>query len=488
MATTCARLWEHKYEDLDLAGLNEKGEAFNRLLQACVTGHYHEVVDGKVVKYSKADTIEKIAFEYEQVTDCSIDNDEAALILWAFQMARGSSALEKREKLPDWANELYEDILLVTAFRRCGQGVYARYFEVHEEGEEGVGVSCWSELWDIWEDVKESLPEWLQTKLFKAMRAHLTIAGEKKAAHSSEGYRAAEDAEVVDELAIPRIDVHYSDMSSQDTVVLGDEEYTFEQLQGAFETLQIHCPLRKEGGALVPDGEPTTKRGDLMYWVDPLPGREILKRAAERYPMGVVLFSCGDSGTMPEVAQYIHFQTFLKLGAFLTGGSATGIVLKLVNMMIGISMKADNRPPRWDSMMRNQVSGLQGMIRNWVSKGGLKRIGRGGRILKACKVLTSHAPDVEPTPVEFEGKLYELPTARVNPNDDLVKVGGLKDGSIVGLTRTPMVGKFYAVLVHDDAVPVASVKVNAFTWARANRGDGDGDPLAIENCAELSNF
>lgn len=503
-ARVAARVWGPIYEDGALAGLNEGGEKFLRLLQECVTGTHATEEDPKRATHAAA--IKVLCEGYEQMSGKVCPPEEMEVILWSFRMARGYSALEKRENLPKhYTEEDVRDLVLVGVFRRLGQGVYGKWLDELSEGTEGAGQSVWTMLNDMWPEVENMLPPWLRKKYWKAMNAHLAIAGVKLAKSEHEESASGSESQYVQAAVevgnIPWIDIHFCDMTdeSEVDVVIGGkrlEAHSFKTLHGAFETRMLHCPVKFEevNGKLacLMDGTPmqsiNTKEGMLHYWVEILSGKEIVKRAAERYPNGVYLYSRGDNGQMEEYAQYINFGAIAKLGAFDVGGSATGITLTLVQFMISISMKKEARPARWDSGVRNLLTGIQGQIQAWVKAGTLKRIGRTGRVSHASKVLTSHSPLVEPSTILFDGKEYTLPTVLANPHDDLVRMGNYSEGEIVSISRAPMIAKFYGVIRFSEGVSIGHVEVSALIWALTNRGDGDGDPLAVTPDQQMTNF
>jgi hypothetical protein len=458
-----SRVWEHKYEDMDLAGLNITGEAFNQLLQSCVTGRYMFFVDGKAHFLSKEETLKKISEAYTAAKGLPLPIQEADLLLWSFQMARGTTAMEKNEKLAKWANNLLEDILLCAAFRRCGQGLYARYVTAEDEANEFVatGQSPWTYLGSNWEAVEAQMPAWLARKMWVTMNVHEQL---NSCFHQGDYITPA-----LEEVQphIPQIHISRGAANSTESVgiyVKGQYEVTtFEALEGAF---QLLAPA-KEGE------EPMT-----------LTSREIFKAAHRRYPYGVVLVST-PGGSDKNVRQYINFGAFLKLGAFTSGGFCTGSAYALLELMMMVSRYDQGETGR-DQKLNHKFESFRGMMKSWVTRGAVKKLARSGPNFVSSKVLTSHENDVNPIEVKAEdGELYSVPVVLANPNDDLVKQGYLKEGNFYGVSRTPMVSRFYAVLLLSEDVPIGSIKVDAMTWAMSNRGDGDGDPITLEDVSNL---
>jgi hypothetical protein len=264
---------------------------------------------------------------------------------------------------------------------------------------------------------------------------------------------------------------------------------TFKGLRGAFEYKLLYCPLVKQGGKLVADTSTPpalTDKAGRLYWARVRPAREIVEMAADRYPNGVWLMSRGPEHNQTPIIQYLNFEAILKLGAFLNGGSATGISLLVLEIMIAISRKADGRENGWDSDMRGRVAGLGGMIRKWVAKSSLKKLGQGPKVHVSGKVSTSHSLRVAPVEIliQEEGKddrVIEMPVVCLNPQDDMVRLLGVKEGDIVTFGRTPTVFRGYALCRFSPEVAISGVEVSAEMWALFNRGDGDGDPEDTRN-------
>lgn len=278
---------------------------------------------------------------------------------------------------------------------------------------------------------------------------------------------------------------------------------TFKQMRGAFEYKLLHCPLRQEEyqdsetgktvKRMVEDdsSKPSLVDGNgLKYWARTRSAREIVEMAAARYPKGCWLMSRGPEQNMQPVLQYLDFNSLLKLGAFLNGGSATGISLQVVELMIAVSKKADKRENGWDSEIRGRISGLGGAIRKWIAKSSLKKLGQGPKVHVSGKVSTSHSMRVTPAIIEIqeeaqEPRVVEMPVVCFNPHDDMVKLLGISEGDIVTFGRTPTVFRGYALARFSEEVAIGGVEISAEQWALFNRGDGDGDPEDSRNDSKV---
>jgi hypothetical protein len=305
---------------------------------------------------------------------------------------------------------------------------------------------------------------------------------------------------------IPYIDVHHAHEGEKGfgPEALNREPFpfmpsSFKELRGAFEYKELYCPLQEvvstdpETGkkvvtALVEDTStpPAIVKNGLKYWARVRSARKIVEMAADRYPNGCWLRSRGPEGNMPEYLQYVDFSALLKLGAFLNGGSATGISLLIVEIMIAVSKKAVKRENGWDSDIRGRIQGLGGAIRKWIAKSSLKKLGQGPKVHISGKVSTSHSLRVAPVEilVQEDGKpdrVIEMPVVCMNPADDMVKLLRVKEGDIVTFGRTPMVYRGYALVRFSKEVAISGVEVSAEMWALFNRGDGDGDPEDTRN-------
>ena len=454
-------------------------------------------------------------------------------LLQSFRITRGYSALARKrmEKFPkhygpktllDDSNNLteYGQVVLTGAFRAMSQGVYgAGGLDVMDEqlNEGGGGISPWTALDRLgWDSVKEQLPPWLSTRMGKALRINVALSGYDKrvaiAAQEGGTYRPKGNDARDD---IPYINIHHCHENMADagpeTKELNNNPFMFEppphaanagadyimpsykQLLGAFEFKQLYCPLRQEGQYLVCDDSTPpalTDKNGLMYWARTLPEREIMERAAARYPNGVWLYSNGGKGNNPMIKLYMDFNSLLKLGAFMNGGSATGLSLNIVQIMISISKKADKRENGWDSDIRGKLSGLGGQIRKWIQKSSKKKLGQGPKTKVSSKVATSHSIDHASVDVivQQEGKedvTIQMPVITVHPDDDILRLLHAEDGNIVSFGRTPMVYRGYALLKVCERTAIGTTGISAEVWALYTRGDGDGDPNDDENTEEL---
>jgi len=268
---------------------------------------------------------------------------------------------------------------------------------------------------------------------------------------------------------------------------------SFKDMRGAFEYKLLHCPLVEgEEGMVRDDSTPPAlvDKAGAQYWARTRPARELMELAALRYPKGCWLMSQGPEGNMPMVLQYLDFNALLKLGAFLNGGSATGITLQVIEILISISKRADKRENGWDSDIRGKVSGLGAAIRKWIAKSSLKKLGQGPKVHVSGKVSTSHSMRVTPALVQIEEKgkepyTVEIPVMCFNPHDDMVKLLGIKEGDVVSFGRTPTVFRGYALARFSKEVAISGVEISAEIWALFNRGDGDGDPEDSRNDHEI---
>lgn len=528
-------------------------------------------------------------------------------LLQSFRITRGYSALARKrmEKFPkhygpkttllDDSNNLteYGQVVLTGAFRAMSQGVYgAGELDVMDEqiNEGGGGISPWTALDRLgWDEVKDQLPPWLSTRMGKALRINVALSGYDKrvaiAAQEGGTYRPKGNDARDD---IPYINIHHCHENMADagpeTKELNNNPFMFEppinaanagadyimpsykQLLGAFEFKQLYCPLKEVGEGknkrlVCDDSTPPVmtqtkapeKPGEftwpLVYWARTLPEREIMERAAARYPNGVWLYSTGGKGNNPMIKQFMDFNSLLKLGAFMNGGSATGLSLNIVQLMISISKKADKRENGWDSDIRGKLSGLGGQIRKWIQKSSKKKLGQGPKTKVSSKVATSHSidhasvevvikrPELDsdwmyklvinaPNPlgmcklainvldVDWMYKLaktvptavvmllqmpiavvvmllqmpiavVEMPVITVHPDDDILRLLHAEDGDIVSFGRTPMVYRGYALLKVCARTAIGTTGISAEVWAQYNRGDGDGDPNDDENTEEL---
>jgi hypothetical protein len=422
-------------------------------------------------------------------------------------------------------------IVLAGCIRRLGEGSYARGTDYLTEDSDENGESMWSALSREWDIVSNEIPHLFRRKLYKAMRAHemlkdVTIDSvtDENGGNSNRTGRATREngrvifsAENADN--IPFIPLEFGTISSEEATIfvqdLGpeeqarftSEEISFAELGGAFDVFEYSCPVSYIGSypnceACLPnkshkwyyrvtsDGEVTFNKGvikeDVFHDVSPLPGwnwrspmyfwrevaspKRIIQKAARRYPNGVLIGS--DEGLKP-IEVYFDFNAILSSGAFSASGSTTGFALQVVNLLINISKPFGERRVEFERQLRNTLAGCQGLMRELVKKGLLKRLGRARTHSISCKVLTSSCcPDTVVDGVA-------IPTYRINPFDDMVREGRIKDGMLAAIYRSPQINLLFGVIELTNTVPVSFIECDWVHWAQSNRGDGDGDSVTL---------
>jgi hypothetical protein len=197
------RAWEHIYEDMMLAGYNSPGYNFAQVMQQCVSGR--RIVNG--IQKSVGETIQDLQDAYilgaglgdpskegwgDPDREKLIPYAEMELLLYAFRLTRGYSALARRnpERFPKhygpmkFENEDFALVVLAGCFRALSQGVFgAGGLTVEDEAinDGRMGVSPWRFLNANWEEAQKYLPEWLAKRMLKGMRIHMALASLDKA-------------------------------------------------------------------------------------------------------------------------------------------------------------------------------------------------------------------------------------------------------------------------------------------------------------------
>lgn len=306
----------------------------------------------------------------------------------------------------------------------------------------------------------------------------------------------------------------------------GSAEYT----HGAFETQLIHCSVQfvttdgvtkcfplidadTKQFATSSAAWPATWAKDLPTgkWKEyfnrtTLDPKTILRKAAERYPFGTVVYANGRDC----VESFIDFNAILRLGSFSAGGSATGIALRIVELLVNSSRVPSERAQGYEGEIYKSLAGLSGMMLKWMSPSNMKKAIRGSKDGAGCKVMTSTAPKVQDARVYYwaankgkacdvvlvdgsfvpdltTAKVFTIPVACINSKDNAKEIAGIFEGAIVDVGRTPMVATFLAVVLEDSSVSLGHLEISARYQGLVNHGDGDGDPVDFTKAADQIN-
>lgn len=530
-----ALAWKSCYENAWLASYNDKGEKLSDMLNEYRKGYV--MVDGQITVSPKQviANIKEVLGKVEGIPTSQIADKWVEKLLWTYRIARAVSTVENKAKGIDKAlydlkldDEDVKYIAVCGAFRRCDQGRFANKEELLvNDSEEGHGTSMWSFLSSEWNNVSSLLPKWLARKLWKAMQVHLAISDTSKAIANKMGdnyYEVDEDildrlgydsdkgestlGSTLDEavlvrLGIPTIEFEYANQDAVEQIlqlpVVNKGKARLEEtsdlmsLQGAFMHYTLYCPIKPIKDEVtnkvsfvmdseVPGAIKVPYAGSPCWlWKRNLTSKEVIQQAAIRYPKGALISASEETnGVVPSV--YIDFSDVLKTGAFTTSGAATGFALNLANFLVAMSKKAvESKMVRKEADFRkfgrNQISGLQGQLREMQKAGIIKRVGKSAPNKQGSKIQTTHsAPYII---CEFG----VIPVFMMNPDDEVALVGGYQTGDFCSVSRTPMIAKSYGVIVLSRDVAVGHLDVSGKVFALSNRGDGDGDPcdLSKEN-------
>lgn len=499
--------WIVTYEDAWLAGYSAAGMALGHLLHDARKG---STMEGKNVIATRSQNIDKVVDALREITGgedgIEFSRTHVDQYINCFQIARAISSLERYDKKGDGKSVMSsfgfgdEDLKLVAlagAFRRCDQGRYANYLDPVDE-DKGSGTSVWTLLAGMWFDVQEELPFFLRRKIYKAMEANLQLAGTKKSLKDimNPDSTNSQVSDYVTTLgvgfeAVPVVSL--KDNGSRPTL-------NAENCSGVFQYILRASHIEKVDGKFVPVIDPNHKRTksvnnskgvehwgfeEIIYTPKPQvrQAESILALAHNDFPDGVII-TAGDVKTSngDDFGVFLHFDSILKAGAIMTGGSSTGVSLRLATFLVAISRQVENRPQKkFTQYCRNNIAAIGGQLRGLLGGGLMRRIARVAPNTQGAKVRTSHnCPDT------IVGNL-SIPTFRINPNDSLVSCGKYKDNCYVSVGRTPQLAEIYGILVFDETVAIGFVVVNAVLWSMSNGGDGDGDGITIKNLSELVN-
>ncbi len=500
--------WIVTYEDAWLAGYSEAGMALGNLLHDARKG---STMEGKTIVATRSQNIDKVVEALREITGgeegIEFSRTHVDQYINCFQIARAISSLERYDKKGDGQSVMSsfgfgdEDLKLVAlagAFRRCDQGRYANYLDPVDEGN-GNGTSVWNLLAGMWFDVQDELPFFLRRKIYKAMEANIQMAGTKKSlkeiSDPMEG-ASAETLKYVTTLGVGYEAVPVVSLKDDGTRDVLDAE----ECSGVFQYILRASHIEKVDGKFVPiiDAKHSRTKSvnnskgvehwgfdEIIYTPKPQvrQAESILALAHNDFPDGVII-TAGDVKTSngDDFGVFLHFGSILKAGAIMTGGSSTGVTLRLATFLVAISRQVENRPQKkFTQYCRNNIAAIGGQLRGLLGGGLMRRIARVAPNTQGAKVRTSHnCPDT------IVGNL-SIPTFRINPNDGLVKAGKYQDKCYVSVGRTPQLAEIYGILVFDETVAVGFVAVSAVLWSMSNGGDGDGDGVCIKNLSYLVN-
>lgn len=528
--TITRKAWDLVYEDLALSQDYKRGNPFYMLLMQSVSGCQvipPSLENDQWTTIPADQTLAKICHMFEEATGASLSSTEAKWLIWARRVVAAYKRLNRRgiddffnskankhyhtnanpnlvALFPDSkANSMLPDIIFVAIFRQLGQGLYGVNESLEEEG-------LAQSVWDLYPQYKDMilphLPTWLARKFELGYLVWSNMIDQAREERKVEevnfdgmsGYKL--DAPDENFESIPYIDLHSCHAKSS---------YASGGV-GAFEVKDWYCPITpmviSEGKPIKEATKQDLKNGEDVkffpqsaekagmevkvaggaYWYyRNLTAKEIFERATKRYPNGVILFSENNKASY----QFIRFDALLKFGAFGASKSATGISLRLVQLIIASQQYPENRPSGWDSsaagILASITSGVRGMV-NLGEDGDTTKRSKIIRLLGrsssaegsfATKVMTSCARRVQDHRFEkADGSTGKVPVIVFNPEDDIVKRGHFEEGQICAVSRTPMISAFFAIVKLDPDVSIGNAEVRASVFKQFTSGDGDGKP------------
>ena len=186
----------------------------------------------------------------------------------------------------------------------------------------------------------------------------------------------------------------------------------------------------------------------------------------------------------------VHPLAFNAFGGF-TSGSATREVAEILDFLYFVTDDSFNAYVGIEGIINAKLTRISRVLKNWAtnlvqSAKCMKKITRCGNLLGG-KVRTSYDPRLND--VIIDG--VTLPVVMMNPamaQRFVNKASGtvaLKDGDIIGITRTPMPFMTACVLRVESDLPDAHVFVRPKVWHAANEGDSDGDGIAFMNLTQF---
>ena len=339
------------------------------------------------------------------------------------------------------------------------------------------------------------------------------------------------DIDTINLGACSRLDAGEALMYDYDVFPFKHEPGSADYTHGAFETQLVHCPVtfvevdgvkvckplcdaNTKQFATTKAAWPASYAADLpdgkfreYFNRTTLDAKTILKKAAERYPYGTVLTAKGKDN----VQGFIDFSRILRLGSFSAGGSATGIALRIVELLVASTVAPADRKNGYEGEIYSSLSGLSGMMQKWMGPSNMKKGIRGSKNGAGCKTMSSTAPKVQDARIYYwanhkaapacdvtlvdgkfvpdtsTAKVFTMPVACINPNDHAKQIANIWEGCIVDVGRTPMVATFMALLLEDESVSLGHLEIAARYQGIVNHGDGDGDPIDFTKMADYIN-
>lgn len=517
--------WKTIYENSALASYNKKGSKLFNLMYSIHNDGDYSLGEGSQMYQLKDLMLQIEGIENKE----AITDRQLLLVMDIYYKARMISAVENHPKAVSQflvANaNIKVDVVGAALLRRIDQGKYANNPDnlnyLNEDAEKERGSSFFKlfihhndENGELMKLVCDQVPNWLKRKFIKAAVCHNALANFTKVTEPvdenegsnfklEEGYSNrvisigdgivsnkyllldhenksiytpvlfAEKCSNTDtESLIHNIPAFYEMGELIHTEGVELPVATPHFMCGAFITQLLELAPLDEKGNVVPEvGFNYKNYGGEIYKHRNLTAKEIIILADKRYPEGVIINSMMG---MHDLTLYISFKALLKAGAFSSSGAATGIANTVAELLRTICAPINERDKRFNTQVPNMIKSIQAKLKGYVRAGLIKHIGKGKKSKQGSKVMTNHHMRYLTTP---NGKI--VPTFAMNPHDEVVKAGNYKHGSIVSISRTPMIAKTFGILLLDNSVDIGHLEVCDMIFALTNRGDGDGDPVDI---------
>jgi len=230
--------------------------------------------------------------------------------------------------------------------------------------------------------------------------------------------------------------------------------------------------------ALTKRANDTVVLGPVLEFNKELRGRKLIEYFAKKYPEGLTIVDQADRALVT-----LRFDALMELGALLPGGSATGIALSVLELLIHLHVdRAGARS--WDHYAKRLTALVASSSMSWAAEsrralGSVTRTQK--KDLLARKVKTTFSRTLEHEQIGINP--YDPLVHTLIPAEELPGNLDELDGKVLpvyGLaSRAPMISVFGGYIKITSEAPIGMFLVKAYSWAYGNEGDGDGDPITV---------
>lgn len=208
-------------------------------------------------------------------------------------------------------------------------------------------------------------------------------------------------------------------------------------------------------------------------------GKELMNYMSKQFPNGLVLQGTVDGNVDPYCSLYLIPDAIMAFGGFGTGGSAQGVSLEIISLIIALAQGSEAGDTNgFESAASQELYRVAGAVKAWAGTKGvmtsasvLKRLSKTAAFGTTGKVQTCHLPHMQSKGL--------LPVVVLHPDCAMVVEGGYKQGDVVLVQRVPMTSFLFCEVRISEKGAVAYAQLLPHVWAMSNEGDTDGDGIVL---------